>query len=33
VGARPALLEFVVDDDPANLAADAAVLLRWIEGR
>ena len=29
---RPALLEFVVDDDPANLAADAAALIRWIEG-
>ena len=29
---RPALLEFVADDDPANLAADAAALIRWIDG-
>lgn len=30
VGPRPALLEFVAGDDPANLAADAATLRSWI---
>lgn len=29
-GTRVALLEFVRDDDPARLAADADVLLRWL---
>jgi sugar phosphate isomerase/epimerase len=33
VGSRPALLEFVARDDPDNLAADAASLIRLIEGR
>jgi sugar phosphate isomerase/epimerase len=33
VGPRPALLEFVAGDDPDNLAADAAALVRLIEDR
>jgi sugar phosphate isomerase/epimerase len=32
-GLRPALLEFVAGDDPDRLAADAAALIRLIEGR
>ena len=30
-GPRAALLEFVADDDPERLAADAATLRRWLD--